>query len=218
MRKLSANQASVPFAQTKTVKEPDLDKIYSDLEGMTVTLLDDPVKDAGGISGYVHGKLTEIRDKTEVCHRHLRESRKWLAYQKVLHTREFRALQLMRQFELGNITPIQRRGRSSKMVEAQVDQLTHIKAFADKVADLKEQTITWTAVVKILIDREVELKRANSDIRLQANMLATERHVAVHGDSKYAQKKHPVNPFEGNTVPIGQTSTVSGAVVNLEDV
>jgi len=201
---------SDPFAAA-----PNLDKINQDIEAAGVKLENVLEMGREGTRQYVQMMLVDIRDKTEVIHRHLRESRTWLARLQVALYNRRRVHAIKRKKALSEVTPLQRKGKSAAMLEAEIDRDPELMGLSEEVAQFENQEILWRTVVQILVDKEADLKRANSDVRLQANLIATEKQNYVSGEGIGMTAEKPKV-----TVPVMEklTGAPKGDVLSFSDV
>jgi len=177
---------------------PDTDKILTDLSDCSVELANDPV--AAGAALYISEKLREIRDKSELLSNHLTGSQLWLADVMNLLSTAQKLYKVKKREGLVAVTPSSKKGRSQTMIEAGIEIAPDMLKIESEIADHQQEKVLWETLVNLLQGKQGDLKRANSDIRLQAQVCQQGYGNAgiVGGPSEWA-KQHNRSP-EGDAV------------------
>jgi len=166
----------------------DAIEYYEKLSKITIRLEKDPVA-AGGYK-YINEKLATIRDMSEdlavmatEIGRELSDLTNIIESAEHLYKLKYRSL-------ISVVTPAQKRGKSSEELKLSIQQDKELLDLEAQLVIDKNRENVLKALQLIVHDRSGELKRANSDIRLQTYIFETEKSAygsGRGGPSRYRQ-------------------------------
>lgn len=174
--------------------KPDDDKILADLSECEVKLEDDPA--AAGGPRYISEKLREVRDKTETMNGRLNEVRLWHTAQITFLNSNKQLYKVKKREAMVGMTAADRRGKSQTLIVAEIETQPEMIELEEERASLEADAAYWATIMKMLEDKVADLRRANSDVRLQANIHASGLHAAgTQGEpSEWGQKRSGSGP------------------------
>lgn len=164
------------MAEEVAQESSEVQELYLEIRSMVVTLADDPIV-AGGIP-YFHKALKNLRDMMDRLSGILSDTKRkstnqvnMLGKLKLLYKSKKR-LALLAQ------VPVETRGKSMDERWAMIEEQPELKDLEGRILKEGEMEAVYRTLVEVLENKAQDLKRANSDLRLQAQIMEAAKNSA----------------------------------------